>query len=839
MKKRRFDPDRIFAPQSVCLSGADTDSGQKILRNMQKAGYNGQFTTTDAQNPDLAIIADAQENVAAALHAHAARGARAAIVISDVPDLATLAKAAGIRVLGPHSFGMIIPALGLNASTLDLYPQPGRMALVAQSASLASTVLDWALPNGAGFSQIVSIGGNTDIGFGLVLDHFARDPHTNAILVQIDRLRDTRLFYSAARAAARLRPVVALVPGLRMRDRSGNSHAAFEAAFARAGVLLTFSISEFLAAAETLTRVKPARGENLAIISNSVSAGRLAADYALDHGLKLAQLTDSTAQILALSLGAPPPRGPIFAGRAPTRLADLAAMLSAAPEVGGILIVHAPSGGDDNAAIEALIACAQTVKIPLLIAAMGEQTGLGHRHHLAAAGLAAFETPEAAIGGFLHLLRNRRNRAAARELPASKVLTMAPNSAAVADGIAAARAGDENIVPPATALDWLAAYHIPIAASIRAATPEEAATGGEKIGFPVVVKFAHPDMPINRLTGSVVFDLHDAAAVEQAAIRIAAHIPTDMLDAGAFVVQRQVTRGVQLRIRVADHHVLGPVIGFGAGGGDPDDVAYLACDLPPLNLPLARALIERSAMFSLLQAHRGVPAADIEAVAATLVRVSQMIIDFPDILHLDIDPLFVNDFGVMATSARILLRAPEQNRPALVISPYPAELTTAYEARGQKFVLRPIRPEDADAHAALFTRFTAEDMRYRFFSAMRHLPPEQIARMTDIDYGREMAIIAVREATGETAGAARLVRNDTEGTQAEFAVAVEPSAKGLGLATALMRAVIDWGRTQGVKEISGQILADNAPMLAFIKRLGFVLAHVPEEPEIMEARLEL
>jgi acetyltransferase len=837
--KRRFDPDRIFAPQSVCLSGAGTESGQKIIRNMRQAGYKGQFTLEAAQNPDLAIIADAPENVAAALHAHAARGARAAIVISDVPELAALAKAAGIRVLGPHSFGMIIPALGLNASTLDLMPAPGRMAMVAQSASLASTVLDWALPNGAGFSQIVSIGGNTDIGFGLVLDHVARDPHTNAILVQIDRLRDTRLFYSAARAAARLRPVVALVPGLRMRDRSGNSHAAFEAAFARAGVLLTFSISEFLAAAETLTRVKPARSETLAIISNSVSAGRLAADYALDHGLKLAQLSDSTAQILALSLGAPPPRGPIFAGREPTKLADLAAMLSAAPEVGGILIVHAPSGGDQNAAIEALIACAQTVKIPLLIAAMGEQTGLGHRHRLAAAGLAAFETPEAAIAGFLQLLRNRRNRAAARELPASKVLTMAPDFCAVTQGIAQARAAGENTIPPGAALDWLAGYRIPIAASARAATPAEAAMAGAKIGFPVVVKFAHPDMPINRLTGSVVFDLHDEAAVEQAAIRIAAHIPKDMQDAGAFVVQRQVTRGIALRIRVADHHVLGPVIGFGAGGGDPDDVAHLACDLPPLNLPLARALIERSAMFSLLQAHRGVPAADIEAVAATLVRVSQMIIDFPDILVLDIDPLFANETGVMATSARIALRESDQKRPVLVISPYPSELISSYQAKGEKFLLRPIRPEDADAHAALFTRFSAEDMRYRFFSAMRHLPPEQIARMTDIDYGREMAIIAVREATGDTAGAARLVRNDTEGTQAEFAVAVEPAAKGLGLATALMRAVIAWGRAQGVRDITGQILADNAPMLAFIKRLGFTLAHVPDEPEIMEAKLEL
>jgi acetyltransferase len=324
-----------------------------------------------------------------------------------------------------------------------------------------------------------------------------------------------------------------------------------------------------------------------------------------------------------------------------------------------------------------------------------------------------------------------------------------------------------------------------------------------------------------------------------AATGIAAQMPGEMLWEGEFIVQRQITRGVQLRIRVADHHILGPVIGFGAGGGDPEDVLHLACELPPLNLTLAKALIERSAIYPALLAHRGTPAADIEAVAATLVRVSQMIIDTPEILSLDLDPVFATAEGVIATSARLVLRPPGQKRPPLVISPYPAELTSTYTAKGETFQLRPIRPEDADAYAALFSRFSPEDMRYRFFSAMRSLPPEQIARMTDIDYGREMAIIAIRSSNGETAGGARLVRNDTEGTLAEFAVGVEPAAKGTGLAAALMRAVLGWGRDNGVMEVTGQILADNGPMLAFIKRLGFAVQHVPDEPEIMEARLEL
>jgi acetyltransferase len=229
--------------------------------------------------------------------------------------------------------------------------------------------------------------------------------------------------------------------------------------------------------------------------------------------------------------------------------------------------------------------------------------------------------------------------------------------------------------------------------------------------------------------------------------------------------------------------------------------------------------------------------ADIEAIAATLVRVSQLIIDFPEILVLDLDPLFAHETGVLAASARILLRPAGQARPPLIISPYPAELTSVHEAKGQKFTLRPIRPEDADAHAAMFSRLTPEDIRFRFFSAMRALSTEQISRMTDVDYGREMAIVAVNDATGRTAGVSRLVRNDTDGLTAEFAVVVEPEAKGLGLATALMQAIIAWGKAQGVAEINGQILADNAPMLAFIKRLGFKVGRIAEEPDILEARL--
>ncbi len=403
---------------------------------------------------------------------------------------------------------------------------------------------------------------------------------------------------------------------------------------------------------------------------------------------------------------------------------------------------------------------------------------------------------------------------------------------------AAQAAGHETLVQD-EALAIVAAYNVPAIASRHAMTPDEAAEASAQLGYPSVVKLSHPDIPTNHLAGSVILDIPDKTAVHDAARAILLRLAQQGFDAtqAGFVVQNQAPRGTQLRIRVSDHPVLGPVIGFGAGGGDPDDFTGLAADLPPLNLTLAHALIHRAAVAPALAAHRGAPAADEAAIAAMLVRVSQLIIDTPEIQLLDLDPIFAHEQGAIAASARILLRPPGSPRPPLLISPYPSELTTSYTAKGHTFILRPIRLEDADAHTAMLSRFSAEDMRFRFFSAVRTLPIEQVTRMADVDYKREMAFIAVREATGETVGVSRLVCNDTDARTAEFAVVVEPAAKGLGLATALMNAIIAWGRSRGVAEINGQILADNAPMLAFIKRLGFSIEHVPGESDIVEAKL--
>jgi acetyltransferase len=878
----RFAPAALFHPESVAVIGAGTPVGAEVMRNLRDGGFKGAVLPVDpAQRavagvlayptvadlpvaPDLAAIADPRD-IAATLTALAERGCFAAVVLVPADGLTELARRTGVRVLGPDSFGVAIPALGLNASRAHLTPNLGRLALVSQSASLCRAVLDWAGPNGVGFSHIIGIGDNADLGFSAALDWLARDCGTGAILLDVRRIKNRRTFLSAARAASRLRPVVAIRAGGRLLDPSGTGELAFEAALRRAGVLCVSRLEDLLTVAETLSRTRPAQGEALAIVTNSISAGRMAADAVLRDGLQLAVPSAETEAVLRMRLpdferarlqdgdtGRPGfADGIIFVGAdAPLLLAEIAALLAGAPEVGGILVAHAPTGAQDDAAMAALAACCGTVKLPLLVAAMGETTGAANRHRLVEAGMVAFATPEQAVRGFLHLVRDRRNRAAARELPQSRVVAVASDQDDVRHLFARLRTVGRCDMAQDEALSVLAAYGVPIVPGRAVSTEEDAATAAALLGYPVVAKLRDTAPPGERARGSLALDLHDAAEVRLAArtltlrqarrVQAAAMTPEARRVEGAattLLVQRQAARGRELLIRVADDPVFGPTIAFGQGGTTAEVQHDLAMDLPPLNLTLAQALIARTRAAGTLAAFRDMPAARIDTVAETLVRISQLIVDFPEIAELEVNPLFVDAEGVLAADAWLRLR-PAGEHGVLAIPPYPEALIEHCEARGERLIIRPIRPEDATQHGAFFARLSAEDIRYRFFTAMRELSPEMMARLTQIDYDREIAFVAIREVTGETVGVARLIA-EADGSTGEFAVIVQADLKGKGLASRLVQRLIDWARARGMAAVVGQVLADNAPMLAFVRRLGFSVRRLPEEPDVMEARLEL
>ena len=706
--KGRFNPECLFRPASVAVIGTE---GAESQAHLAMGGFKGSIEAVAraedlTATPDLAVIATPEPAVIPTMEALAAKGCFAAIVPGPAADLAEAARRTGVRVLGPHAFGLAVPGIGLNASQAHIHIPPGRLALVSQSIGLTRAVIDWAGPNGVGFSHVIGIGDNADVGFGMALDWLASDTETGAILLEIGRIKDRRAFLSAARAASRYRPVVAFRSGPFPPDPDGAAALAFEAALRRAGVLTVGGMDDMLAAAETLSRARPARSELLAIVSTDAGAGNLAAEAATRHGLQVVDVGTSSLTEAAASL----------------------TEAAADKSVGGILLVQVP--GD---AIDAADLGAHKMHVPLLVCAMGDTTGAPLRRMLGDAGLPVFATPEQAVLGFLHLVRDRRNRAAARELPESAVLPLAPDRDAVRALFKAARADGRLGLREGEARAVLAAYGV-----------------------------------------------------------------RDGTNAG---------------IRVFDDAVFGPVITVGA---------ERATDLPPLNLTLAHALITRAHLPAHLPAHRE----DGPKLSETLVRVSQLVVDFPEIATLEVP------------AAALTLRGEGDPPGRLAIAPYPSELIGTWTAGDQRLTIRPIRPEDAAAHAAFFKRLSPTDVRYRFFSAIHELSPERMARLTQVDYEREMAFIAVREETGETVGVARII-GDTEGRRGEFAVIVQADMKGRGLASHLMRRLIAWARDRGQEEVIGQILSDNAPMLAFVRHLGFEVHRLPDDPEVMESRLTL
>lgn len=864
-----FRDQALLRPQSVVLLAAEGSAEAPVLaRNLAAGGFRGRLFAIGAAPdgfeaapsvealpiaPDLAVLCLPPSRLEAAMAALAARGCFAAVVPGPAPDLAQASARTGVRALGQGSFGVAVPAIGLNATLSHLPPAKGRLALVTQSSAIARAVLDWAAAEAVGFSHVVGIGGNQELGFARVLDWLARDPGTGAILLDLRRIKHRRLFISAARAAARTRPVVAIRAGGRLADRSGLADEVMEAALRRAGVLRVAGFEDFLGAAETLARVRVSPraaagpGDRIAVVTNGIGMGALAADAVLAGGGHLVEPSETGLAAIALGL----PEG--WSGRNPLslgpgaggRLGEAAAMLAALPEVDAVVALHAPAPEEDPDVVRETLAAAVKANrgAPILVGWSGQATAGAQRVRLAEAGVAVFASPEGAVRGALHLAQDRRNRAAAAELPAREVLDVTPDRATVARIFAAVRAAGRLDLTEEEALSVLAAYGVPTVPGRAVAGAEEAADAAAMLGFPVVLKVLSPDLPRKTEVGGVVLGLMSAAAVRAAAEEMAARIAATRPEARltGFLVQRQAGKGQELRARLGDDAMFGPWIGFGRGGTaadiDPDE----GFDLPPLNLALAKALIRRTRTARLLDGWRDHAPANIPAIADTLVRLSQIAVDFPEIAGGGINPLLADARGVLALDAALSLR-PEGERALLAIPPYPAELARSWRGRdGREAMVRPIRPEDAAAHAEAFARLSREDVRFRFFSALGELSPAQIARMTQIDYDREMAFVAVEHVPGgpdRTVGVSRLIR-DPGGEEAEFAVIVDPSWKGQGLARHLMQRLFAWGEAVGVREVVGQVLSENKPMIAFVRALGFRVRPSAEDTEVMEARLTL
>ncbi len=882
----------LFRPRSVAVIGASNRPqrvGTVLMRNLLEGGFEGPIMPVNPKHasvagvlaypdvaglpvtPDLAVICTPAPTVPGLVDELGRRGTRAVIVItaglgrhhdeagvSLQLRLREIAHGHGMRLIGPNCLGLLVPGSGLNASFSHVRAQPGRIGFVSQSGALATSILDWAGSKNIGFSHFVSLGDALDVDFGDALDYLAGDPGTQAILLYIESIHERRTFMSAARAAARIKPVLVIKAG-RVAEgaQAAASHTGalagadnvYDAAISRAGMLRVYDFNELFAAVETLARLPSSLrsyGDRLAIVTNGGGPGVMAVDRLIDLGGTLAELAPETVAKLDAVLPPTWSRGnPVdIIGDAPgSRYAAALEILLEAKELDAVLVMHAPtaiasSTDGAQAVLDTLDKARGKHGKYVLTNWMGEVAVAEARERFAAAGIATYRTPESAVGAFMHMVHYRRNQELLTETPPSAPEEFRPATATARLVIESALAAGRDMLGEAEAKAVFSAYAIPVVETHVAADAKGAATAAQRMGFPVALKVLSDRISHKSDVGGVVLDLDSADAVRSAAEGIVARVAALFPDVPTprFTVQKMARmKGAQeLIIGATTDPIFGPVLLFGQGGTAVEVIADRAVALPPLNMSLARELIRRTRVYRLLKGYRDTPSADLDAICLTLIKVAQLMADLPEVVELDINPLFAGPEGVLALDARIRVAPAECSGPErLAIRPYPKELEERFELKsGREVLLRPIRPEDEAAHYTFLGKLAPQDIYYRFFGVINpRMEHREMARLTQIDYDREMAFIAAAKGErgeAETLGVVRTL-TDPDNTVAEYAIITRTDLKGQGLGRRLMQKMIDYCRARGTREIVGQILPENRAMLGLAKALGFSAAHDPEE----------
>lgn len=853
--------DALFAPRSIALIGASNHAhsvGAVIARNLAAGGFAGPILPVNpheraigsvlchasvADLPitvDLAVIATPAPTVPGIIAELGARGTRAAVVISagfSAQDgsrqaLLDAAKPHCLRIVGPNCLGFLSPGLGINASFAQGAPKAGGIALIAQSGAVAAAAIDWAHGRGVGFSHVISIGDAADVDVGDLLDYLALDAATKGIVVYIESITDARKFMSAGRIASRAKPVVVIKAG---RSQAG-AHAAFshtgalagadsvyDAAIRRAGMLRADDLREVFDAITTLAAGVRLKGDRLAILTNGGGAGVMAADTLELEGGQLAALAPATQADLAKILPAKASNAnptDILGDAPPERYGESLAILLADPGVDAALVLNCPTGvADSTQAAQYVVDVAAQAQKPVFAAWLGDSAVAAGRALLSASGISVHDTPSEASRSFLRLATYRQNQDLLLRTPVD--LATVVDTAAARSIIDAALAAGRTTLSDSEARRLLAHYGVPTVTSELAGDPGEAAEIAGRIGGPVALKIASPDISHKTDVGGVVLNLTGAAAVRQAAEtmlrNMAEKVPAAYI--AGFVVEAMCIRpqAEELIAGISRDPLFGPTILFGRGGVAVEVDRDTAIGLAPLDNVLAEDLIGRTAVARRLAGYRGRPPADHDAIDAVLIALSQMACDLPNIAELDINPLLADSAGVMALDARVRLTAAPGTLPAIL--PYPSGLVSEFVLADRKFTLRPLRAHDAGRLEELIDLSDPADVRLRFGGAMRHLPDLWARRLAHIDYDREMAF-AAELADGTFGGVVRL-SGDPQGWSAEFAIMVRSDLQGIGLGRELLGRLTAYAKVRGYHELWGDVARDNARMLDFTHELGF------------------
>lgn len=885
--------EKLFNPASIAVVGASNrvgSVGNIIMRNILKGGFEGPvfpvnskyeavagvFAYPDIASlpkaPDLAVICTPPQPIPDIIGELGARGTRAAIVITAGLDSAktksgqpvsdAMLRAAQpylFRILGPNCLGALIPGVGLNASFAHVSALPGNIAFVSQSGALCTAVLDWAKTQGIGFSHLISLGNMADIDIGDAVDFLASDPTAHSILLYVESVTDGRKFMSACRAAARNKPVIVIKSGIAPEGAAAamthtgalaGSDRVYDAAFRRAGLLRVSDIEELFAAVETLARADTQNGERLAILTNGGGIGVMATDELIAREGVLASLSEQTTRDLDAKLPTTWSRAnpiDIIGDASGERYADSARILSNSDDCDAILVMHAPTATADSVeAAQAVIDVAKERQKNILSCWVGAFAVTPARKLFNEADIPTYATPKQAVQAFMHLVNYQRSQESLMETPPSTSHAYAKGKDVAHRLMAARLENDTDMMTEPEAKAMLSAYGIPTVETHIVRSPIEAANVATEMGFPVAVKIISEQISHKSDVGGVKLFLNSVEDVTTACEQITKSVSS--LCPGAeiegFTVQRMANRpgAYELFLGVTDDPIFGPVIVFGDGGTAVEIVDDSAVALLPLNLKLAKDVIARTRISKLLGGYRDRPAVDMDQLCHALVQLSELVIDIPEIVEIDINPLLVDENGILALDGRIRVAAGRADaRDRMSICPYPSELEEILVlSSGRELIVRPIRPEDEPAHREFISKLAPKDIRFRFFGQVKELPHTQLARFTQIDFDREMAFIVSGGTPGgkfETLGVVRTV-TDPNNEGCEFAIVIRSDMTGHGLGKFLLRKMINYCTARGTKTMVGQILDDNKAMLKLATSLGFSILELPGE-EVVEARLDL
>ena len=879
--------ETIFNPRVVAVIGAseDTDSvGGRVFQNLTSGAFEGTVIPVNPKHDqvaghkcypsvadveatvDLAVIATPAALVADVVRQCGEKRIGGALVLSAgfgetgeagrglEGRLLDTAHRADLRFVGPNCLGIMRPGIGLNATFLDSAAPAGRLALISQSGALCTAIVDWAVPHHLGFSTIVSLGNAVDIDFGDVLDYLASDPTADAILLYVEGVKDARAFMSGLRVAARSKPVIVLKAGRHERgSRAASTHtgaligsdAVFDAALERAGVVRAMTFGQLFAAAEMLSYDRRVGGNRLAIVTNGGGAGVLAADRAGDLGVALADLSPATVAKLD---GVLPPYWShgnpvdILGDAAPGLYGTAVSACLADKNVDGVVAMLTPQAmTEPTEAARAIVEAARAHKAkPVLACFMGEVRVAEARELLSTSGFPDFTTPERAVEAFSYLARFNLNQRLLLQTPGpfsdDRKLPDVEGARLI---IEAVLASGRTMLSDTESKAVLSAFHVHCNPTREAATAPEALIVAETVGFPVVMKISSPDISHKSDVGGVHANIMTAADLRLAFDDMLEGVKAERPDARirGVTIEPMVAAGDTRSFLVGAKKdpVFGPVVSFGAGGTMTELLHDNAVALPPLNRVLAERLINKTRVSRLLGPFRNMPAVDKTVVEDVLLRISDMVCELPHIEELDINPLFVTADGAIAIDARIKVHRP-QTTPVpyahMAIHPYPAHLTTrSVLPDGAELIIRPIRPEDAEIEQAFVRNLSPEAKYFRFMQSIEELTPEMLVRFTQIDYSREMALIAIVRDGGKEKeiGVARYTINP-DGRSCEFAIVVSDERQKQGIGSALMKGLMEAARSQGLRFIEGEILADNHRMIELMESLGFSSRPDPDDP---------